>query len=150
MKRKLLLFLWLSGTIFPFNWLRQESPVLRKHFDALFSPEWIHIIGHLFIFCTLVILFLRTYQRPLNVRLVVGVIGLVFIVGGLQELLQLHAKARPFGWPELFDLGVDLVGGGLGGGLFAVYLRRKGSVKSGRVVVRDTIVGAVGKSRMGK
>jgi hypothetical protein len=31
-----------------------------------------------------------------------------------QEMLQLQVKARPFGGPEWFDLGVDLVGGAIG------------------------------------
>ena len=32
----------------------------------------------------------------------------------VQLFLQLQVKARAFGWPEIFDLGVDLVGAGLG------------------------------------
>jgi hypothetical protein len=138
MKRKLPLFLWLSVTIFPFNWLRQESFVIRKHFDALFSPEWIHILGHLIIFSALAMLFLWTYRRPLNMRSIALMLSVILITGGLQELLQLPAKGRPFGWPEVFDLGVDMVGGILGGSLFAVYLRWKNSVIPGRRLSTDT------------
>ena len=57
-------------------------------------------------------------------RSVIGVLGLVLIVGGLQELLQLPVKGRAFGWPEIFDLGVDLLGGILGVFFFLAYKLR--------------------------
>jgi len=43
----------------------------------------------------------------------------------IQELLQLPTKGRTFGWPEVFDLGVDLVGGMLGIFFSHLYRQRK-------------------------
>ena len=121
MKRKLPLLLWITGTIFPLNWLRQESALIRRHFDSIFSPERVHIIGHLLIFSTLAVLFLRTNRWPLNRNAVIWLLGLILMSGGLQELLQLPTKGRALGAPEIFDLCVDMVGGILGLFFFLIY-----------------------------
>jgi glycopeptide antibiotics resistance protein len=132
MKRKLPLFVWLSGTIFPLNWLRQESSFLRRHFDHLFTPEWIHIIGHLVLFSILAILFLWTFSLPFNLKTVIFLLSILLIIGGVQEFFQLTIKRRSFGWPEAFDLWIDLVGGMMGVFLFGIHQRRKNSTNRGQ------------------
>ncbi|MFN2145172.1 MAG: hypothetical protein ACK2T7_07445, partial [Anaerolineales bacterium] len=66
------------------------------------------------LFSILVILVLAVFQLPLNWRTAILTAGRVLAVGLGQEFLQLIAKGRGFGGPEVFDLGVDLVSGALG------------------------------------
>lgn len=123
-KRTLLLF-FVLGMIFPLNWLREESAFLRIHFDHIFAPEWMHVIGHLVLFSVLVFLILNTFHLPFDWRTLLLLLAAILIVGLLQEGLQLPTKGRAFGWPEVFDLAVDLVGGVLGVSFFIAYRWRQ-------------------------
>lgn len=121
MKRKTLVILWLCAILFPLNWLRQESSFVRRHFDALFRLEIMHILMHLLLFGGLVLLIVKTFQLPLNRKSALLLILLILSTGLLQELLQLLVKQRDFGWSEVFDLGVDLAGGVLGWLILLIY-----------------------------
>jgi hypothetical protein len=113
-RQRVLLFLFVLAIIFPMNWLREESAFLRTRLDSWFAPEWMHVIGHLALFSLLVFLILRVFHLPVDLRTLIVLLGVVLVVGSIQELLQLPTKGRAFGWPEIFDLGVDLIGGMLG------------------------------------
>jgi glycopeptide antibiotics resistance protein len=91
--------------------------------------EAMHILMHILLFGGLVILVIKTFHLPLNKQTALWMIPLVFTVGLLQEGLQLLEKARPFGWWEVFDLGVDLAGAALGWYILLIFSRRIGRVK---------------------
>ena len=116
--------------IFPLNWLRQESNFVRRNFDSVFRAEWVHVIAHLVLFAGLVILILAALRLPQNGKSAALVTVILLAVALAQEVLQLQVKARPFGGPEWFDLGVDLVGGAIGWWLYGKVQgrRRIGSV----------------------
>lgn len=114
MKRKLFLFAWLFAMVFPLNWLRQEVGFIRRRFDPLFAAEWIHVVAHLVLFAGLVLLLWFVFNFPFNSRTAFMIGGLILLVGVIQEILQLQVKGRGFGWPEVFDLNVDLNGAALG------------------------------------
>ena len=113
-RKRTFLFLFVLAMVFPMNWLREESAFLRAYFDRWFAPEWMHVIGHLALFGVLVFLVLRTFDLPLDLNTLFVLLAIILMVGLTQEFLQLPTKGRAFGWPEVFDLVVDFVGGMLG------------------------------------
>jgi amino acid transporter len=137
MKAKLSLLLMLFITIFPMNWLREKSAFLRDNFDLIFSPEWMHILGHLILFSVLVFLILRSLHLPLNPRTFIVLLGIILMIGGAQELLQLPTKGRDFSWPEVFDLGVDLLGGMMGVVYYGFYFRKQDSLNRRQHQTKD-------------
>lgn len=98
----------------PLNLLQTYTGDLRFVILRLLSSELAHVIGHLFLFSMLVVIVLSVFQSPLNRQTALLIAGLVVTVGLGQEFLQLIAKGRGFGIPEIFDLGVDVAGGALG------------------------------------
>jgi hypothetical protein len=112
--RKWILILWIAAIVFPLNWLRRESTFVRQNFDAAFQAEWVHIVMHLILFAGLVVLLLSALRLPRTPRSALVALVILLAVAVTQEMLQLQVKARPFGGPEWFDLGVDLVGGAIG------------------------------------
>ena len=111
--------------IFPLNWLRQESVIVRRNFDSAFQAEWVHVVAHLALFAGLVILVLLALRLPQNIKTAALVTAFLLAVAVLQEVLQLQVKGRAFGGPEWFDLGVDLVGGLVGWWLYGRLWRRR-------------------------
>jgi len=117
MKPRLLLFLWLAGMMTPLNWLQKEFAVLLRPFNFLIAPEWVHILAHLILFSGLAVLIVRTFKLHLNWQTAVVLLVAILLTAGVQEVFQLQAKERGFGWPEVFDIGVDLMGGVVGSSL---------------------------------
>lgn len=113
-KRKLFLILWLFGMLLPLEWLTKGIPLVRRAFDLVVSTELAHIIGHLILFSGLAVLALYVFRLPQTWQTALLLALGVLAVGLGQEYLQLQVKGRSFGWPEVFDLGVDLIGAGLG------------------------------------
>ncbi len=114
MKPRLLLFLWLAGMMTPLNWLQKEFAVLLRPLNFLIAPEWVHILAHLILFSGLAVLIVRTFKLHLNWQTAVVLLVAILLTAGVQEVFQLQAKERGFGWPEVFDIGVDLMGGVVG------------------------------------
>ncbi|MDH5605868.1 MAG: hypothetical protein OEY93_03175 [Anaerolineae bacterium] len=114
MKQKILLLGLVMLIVFPLNFLRLFSPALRQAFDHVFDPEWVHIVGHLGLYAALVVLLRILFHLPAKPLTVALIAGVILILGGTQEYLQLIFKGRPFGPADLFDLQVDLAGGALG------------------------------------
>ena len=80
--------------------------------------------------CGLVILLAYAFKLELNAKNIVLLLLAVLLVGMAQEGFQLVAtKHRPPGFPELFDLGVDTIGGLIGIGL--LYLKRSSRKRIG-------------------
>lgn len=122
-KRIVFLLLWLTGMLVPLEWLTDAFPLVRRGLDFFVGTELAHVIGHIVLFGGLVVLFLYLFNLP-QTRGIAVLLGLCVLAVGLgQEFLQLQVKGRMFGWPEIFDLGVDLAGGTIG---WLVYPRLLG------------------------
>jgi hypothetical protein len=131
MRRKnLLLIAWLAGILFPVSWLRLVWPGFRAPFDAVFAPEWMHILSHLVLFAglgaLLAVIFNWNSSRLLRAAVV------ILAAGVLQEILQALSSGNLLRY-ALFDLGVDLVGGlaGLGAAWLLRGWRRRSSAHTG-------------------
>lgn len=102
-------------------WFSQQVPGVRSLFNRMFSPEWMHILMHAFLYGVLsisaAVIFRGHTQRRWLALLV------VFSVGVIQEGVQNLAAGRIPGLHELFDLSVDLAGGSLGFWLYAIFSR---------------------------
>ena len=122
-KQKILLVVWLMGILVPLNWLERFVSYLRQIYWMMTGSEPVHVIGHLILFSGLVILILHVFQLPLNWCTAIWLTLLVLAMGLGQEYFQLQVKGRPFGGPEVFDLIVDLVAGGIGWAAYQYYLR---------------------------
>jgi len=122
-KRKILVMVWLVGILIPLNWLERFIHNLRQVYWMLTGSEPVHVIGHLILFSVLVILMLHVFHLPLNKRTAIWLALLVLAMGLGQEYFQLQVKGRAFGWPEMFDLGVDLAAGAIGWVAYQYYLR---------------------------
>ena len=112
--RIFILLFWLLGILFPMAWLGKFSTQYRQAFNAIFSPEWMHWLMHAALYAGLVILFVRAFNLKINHRTTFIVLGLVLIVGIIQEGMQLVSNVQSLRWNSLLDLGVDLAGAGFG------------------------------------
>ncbi len=111
--RRIWLAVWLAGILFPMGMLRQFSPAFRSRFDAIFSPEWMHVLMHALLFAMLVLLI--SFAFNFHPRRKTAIILLLLLLAGLfQEGLQWVTHSTLPGWNSLFDLAVDLCGGTLG------------------------------------
>lgn len=132
MRRKILfLTVWLALILFPVSWLRLIWPEFRAPFDAVFAPEWMHILSHLALFAGLGALLVGVFRwHPGRWLLAVTVL---LLVGLLQETLQALSSGNLLRY-ALFDLGVDLAGGlaGLGAAWGLRGWRRRSSAHTER------------------
>ena len=116
-KRSLLLIFWLLGILFPVAWLANFSNRYRQIFNAIFAPEWMHWLTHAALYAGLAILMIVVFNLPLNRRTVRRVLGVVLLVGMIHEGMQLFSAGQTISWNSVFDLGVDLIGSGIGLGV---------------------------------
>ena len=108
---------WLPATavllvglaLFPYGWLAERWFLFGWVTDFVFGTELAHVIGHFILFAMVGTAVLLTFPRlQIRPRLYVG---LIVLVGFLQEVLQLTTfKERPFAANELFDMIVDVLG----------------------------------------
>jgi VanZ family protein len=110
----MILLFWLAGMLLPLNWLTMKFSLVCRYFDPVLALEWIHILAHMFLFGVLAVMVVQVFNLPFNIQTAILLGSMILITGGLQEVLQLQVKGRPFGMPEVFDLYVDIVGGLLG------------------------------------
>ena len=116
-----ILVLWLLGILFPMAWLGKFSTSFRQIFNAIFGPEWMHWMMHAALYAGLAILLMFVFNLPANRRSVLLVLSAVLLVGIIQEGMQLFSDVQIVGWNSIFDLGVDILGAGIGLGLFALF-----------------------------
>jgi VanZ family protein len=116
-KRFLFLIFWLLGILFPMAWLGKFSARYQQIFNAIFAPEWMHWLMHAALYAGLAILLVLVFGLPLTRRTVALVLGIVLLVGLIQEGMQLFSGVQVVSWNSLFDLGVDLAGAGIGLGV---------------------------------
>lgn len=124
-RRYLLLALWLLGIVAPMAWFARFSAGYSRAFEWAFGSDVMHVLTHVFLFAVLAYMLAAMLAGRVQEggRVTAWVFGFVLLVAFLQEMVQLWYKARPFGYPEWFDLGVDLTGAGLGLAVF--WLRRR-------------------------
>lgn len=141
MRRKAILVFWLFGILFPMGWFVHLSSQSGRLFEEVFQPQWTHVVMHTVLYAVLACLL--AYQladrggRASSMRFVANTLALVMVVAIVQEAIQLFYQVRLPGYDELFDVGVDLVGAGLGLIVFlGVFTRPRFSLHS-----RDHIVG---------
>ena len=122
MKRNLFLVFWIIGILMPMAWLVRPSPVAYRIFNTLFSPAWMHILMHSLLFAVLgALLMQRLSGKP--TRRVGLTLTLVLAAAILQESFQLLSRQSVLHPDNLFDIGVDMLGGLLG--VLAVLAVRK-------------------------
>ncbi len=122
MKRNLFLVFWIVGILMPMAWLVRPSPVAYRIFNTLFSPAWMHILMHSLLFAVLgALLMQRLSGTP--ARRIGLTLTLVLAAAILQEGFQLLSRQSVLHPDNLFDIGVDMLGGLLG--VLAVLTVRK-------------------------
>jgi hypothetical protein len=109
-----LLLLWLVGILFPAAWLGKVWPAYGSIFNRLFAPEWMHLAMHALLFAGLIVLLVTVLRLRLTRQIGLVLLGMALLVGLLQESSQLWAGVQVLRWNSLFDLGIDLLGAGLG------------------------------------
>ncbi|MDE0143457.1 MAG: hypothetical protein OXI80_12945 [Caldilineaceae bacterium] len=130
MKRNLFLILWTLGILTPVAWLVRPSPAVYRLFNTLFSPAWMHIFMHSLLFAVLGVLLMQRLPGTLARR--VGLtLAYVLCAAILQEGFQLLSRQAVLHPDNLFDIGVDMLGGLLGVG--AVLGVRKIAVRRARL-----------------
>ena len=122
MRTRFWILVWVLGILFPMAFLGRLWPVFGRLFNKVFAPTWMHMLMHSFLYAVLGIL-LTLLLRPVTLKSYGMLFGLLLLVGICHEAIQLVAAWTWPGWgEELFDLGVDLIGGGMGVGLGSVIL----------------------------
>jgi hypothetical protein len=129
-KRFLILLLWLLGILFPMAWLGNFWHGYRRVFNTIFAPEWMHWLMHAALYAGLAILLAMVFNLSLDRRTVPLVWGCVLLVGMIQEGMQLFSGVQVVSWNSLFDLGVDLVGAGIGLGMVWGIRKASGARKT--------------------
>lgn len=141
MCRKAILVFWVFGILFPMGWFARLSSHSGRLFEEVFQPQWTHVVMHTVLYavlaCLLAYQLARRGGRASSMRFVAIALALVMVVAIVQEAIQLFYQARLPGYDELFDVGVDLVGAGLGLIVFlGVFTSDRFSLHS-----RDDVVG---------
>lgn len=116
-KRIGLLLFWLLGILFPMAWLGNFSSHYRQIFNTVFAPEWMHWLMHAALYAGLAMLLVLVFDLSLTHRTVLLALGIILFVGVIQEGMQLISGVQIVSWNSLLDLGVDLLGAGIGLGV---------------------------------
>ena len=115
MKRNLFLIFWIVGILFPMAWLVRASPVSYRLFNILFEPAWVHVVMHSLLYAVLGALLIQSLYGRLAKGYAVGIVlALVLGVALVQEGIQLFSEQQGPHADNLFDIGVDMVGGAIG------------------------------------
>ncbi|MBI3958220.1 MAG: VanZ family protein [Chloroflexi bacterium] len=118
MKQHLFVLLWIVGILFPMAWFTSFSPTAQSIFNTVFSSGWVHILMHAFLYAVLATLLVYGWYHKQNSllhwRRVGFLLAVILAVALLQENIQLLSEQRSLGADEIFDIGVDLLGGALG------------------------------------
>ena len=136
-KRKIFVLFWLAGILIPINWIERIVETMRQGFHVANQSEFAHVVVHLIMFGGSVFLLLHIFNLPLNRRTAILLAGLLLALAMGQELLQLQVKQRGYGWPETFDLLVDLAGALLGWKAYRYYLRYGRFLRIAYYLLRD-------------
>nr|WP_290667893.1 hypothetical protein [Ardenticatena sp.] len=112
MRQYLPLVVWLTGILFPMALFTRYSATYNRWFQIAFTPEWTHIVMHGLLDGVLAVLLVTTL--PPAYRRSWWILALILVVACLQEGIQFIYTASLPGSDEVFDIGVDLLGGLIG------------------------------------
>ena len=90
-------------------------------FNSIFGPDWMHVLMHTALFCGLVLLLLVGFGLKPGGRAFSAAMLAILAVAVLQEGLQALGQGIFFLRGTLFDLGVDLLGGAIGYGIYTSF-----------------------------
>jgi hypothetical protein len=126
----LVLAAWLVGILFPLAWFSRVNPFLSAWFDRTFASGWTHVAMHAALYAVLVLIVLalarrRGYRMPTLFSAVDLAVGVTVPVACLQEGLQLLPLGRRFGWPEVYDILVDLAAALIAAALYQLWHARQ-------------------------
>ncbi len=110
MRRSLILLAWLAGILFPMAWLGNFWPAYRRLFDAVFSPDWVHVVMHFVLFAGLAVLLLQALFPRFGFKSLAMALLIGLAVGMFQEGFQALSLQSGSLQAAKFDLGVDLSG----------------------------------------
>ena len=114
MRNRLWIVFWILGILFPIAFLSHFWPPFGRLFDTVFSPDWIHIAMHAFLYAVLALL-LAQWIKPVSLKAVASILALALVIGCIQEWLQGLSPGHGFTWPAAaFDLRVDAGGTAIG------------------------------------
>jgi hypothetical protein len=114
MRSRFWLILWIICILFPIALLGSLWHPFGRLFDIVFSPNWIHIAMHTFLYAVLAFM-LAQWIKPVSLKAVMSILALAIVIGCLQEGLQGLAPGHGFSWSaSAFDLFVDSVGTTIG------------------------------------
>src|SRR5579871_4918764 len=107
------IYLWpllaaLAVTLFPFDWLEEVWPAYARVFDVVFATALSHEIGHATIFLLAGLFVLLSV--PLLQRRLLPYMGMMLVIGIMQEAVQALFKWQPPGIWSGRDLFFDLTG----------------------------------------
>jgi hypothetical protein len=103
--------LWILAIIIPNAALGRFSPQFRRAFNTIFAPLWIHILMHTLLYIGVCALIILTFRLPRSARTMAITLGIVFVVGLLQEGLQAFNQGTFLLGGSIEDFAVDLLGG---------------------------------------
>jgi len=95
MRRYLLLLFWLTGILFPMVLFTRCSATYKCWFQTVFTPEWTHVVMRAPLYGVLAVLLAAPCHPP------------VAAPGGIQLVYTASLPGRD----EVFDIGVDMLGG---------------------------------------
>ena len=122
MRRRIFLFIWTLGILFPLPWMVRYFPGFQQQFNAAYSREWVHVVVHLLLYAGFSILILYVFDLKPGLKVLGWVLVTVLVVGVVQEIIQQITLNIPnLRWNSLLDLGVDLGGALLGFGAAAGF-----------------------------
>ena len=107
--------------------LRMHSDAFAELFDWAFHTHASHVLMHAALYAVLAPL-LASLTGPGRGRTAMLLLVLVAL---LQESIQVVFGTQVFAGDEVFDMGVDLLGGGLGFALLATERRMRSEARPG-------------------
>jgi len=122
--------LWLIGILFPVAWFSSLTTETTAWFNQVFGPLWVHIVMHAGLYLVLALCLAWLAGDHWRQRWPL-ILAAVVLVGVLQEMVQMWGAGRWPGADEVFDLTVDVSGGLIGLGLFALARSRSQIVSDG-------------------
>ncbi len=114
MRSRFWLLVWILCILFPIALLGSLWRPFGRLFDTVFSPDWVHIAMHAFLYAVLAWM-LTQWIEPHTAKAILLILGVAVVIGCLQEGLQGLAPDHGFSWSaSAFDLLVDLGGAAIG------------------------------------
>lgn len=110
----LLLVVWLVGMLFPMALPGKSWTAYRNVFNAVFHPQWVHVVMHLALFTGLALLLGILFHMQAGWRTLGLLLAAAMLVGVGQEILQALSQGFFYSGGAVFDLGIDLLGASVG------------------------------------